>query len=83
MSSFWNRFAQFPRKHRTITPDNSVDLLAKDGMIIYCGTAGTIAVHDQDGVSVTYTVLAGDILPLVVRRVLATGTTVTQVIGLY
>ena len=83
MSAFWNRFAHFPRKHRTITPSDSTDLLAKDGMVIYCGSAGTIAVHDQDGVSITYTVVAGDILPLVVRRVLSTGTTVTPVIGLY
>lgn len=81
MSSMFNRFAEFPRTHITLTPHNSNDLIRE--MLIFCGTDGTIAVHDQNGTAVTYTVVAGDILPIIAKRVLSTGTTVTQVIGLY
>ena len=81
MNSMFNRFAEFPQTHVTITPSDANDL--NRAMIIYCGSAGDIAVHDKNGTAVTYTVAQGDILPLLVLRVLSTGTTVTQVIGIY
>jgi len=71
----------FASNHVTITPDDDHDL--DTGMVIYCGSDGDIAVEDKDGVAVIYTVTAGDILPVVVHRVLEAGTTVTQIIGLY
>lgn len=81
MSNMFNRFAEFPQTHFTITPSDGTDLSRP--MIIYCGSAGNIVVHDSNGTAVTYTVLAGDILPVLVKRVLSTNTTVTQVVGLY
>lgn len=75
MAGLYNRFQNFPRHHRAVTPSNSVDLTEE--AMIYCDTAGTVAVHDHGGVSKTYTVLAGDILPIICRRVLSTGTTAT------
>jgi hypothetical protein len=82
MSTLFNRFSHFPKHHEVITPSDSVNL-AKGDLLIYCGSAGTIAVHDTFDVPVTYTVAAGDVLPVLVKRVLFTGTTVTPVIGLY
>lgn len=81
MNSMFNRYAEFPAHQVTLTPADGSDLTRE--MIIYCGTAGTIKVEDKFGVAVTYTVTAGEILPLLVQRVWSTGTTVTQVIGLY
>jgi hypothetical protein len=77
----FNRYAEFPQTHFTITPSNDNDL--KFPMIIYCGSSGTIAIHDKNGTAVTYTVIAGDILPVLAARVLSTGTNVSQVIGLF
>lgn len=71
----------------TIVPSNSTDL---DPMPvgIRCNAAGTIAVvyrDDQTDIGVTHTVLASEIIPGVIRRVLSTGTTLasTNIIGLY
>lgn len=79
MNSNYNRFAEFPRTHETITP--SANLLAKGPAMIYAGTSGNLVVEDTNGTQITYAVQAGDILPVLVRKVLA-ATTVTQVIAL-
>lgn len=81
MSQFWNRFQEFPQNHDVITPSNSADL-PRD-MLVLAGSDGTIAAHDRKGTAITYTVTAGTILPIVAKRILVTGTTVTPVIGLY
>lgn len=81
MSNLYNRFEEFPRNHVTITPSDANDLVRE--MLIYAGGAGTLAVHDQYGRAITYTLAAGDILPVIAKRVLVAGTTVTPVIGLY
>lgn len=81
MSNLYNRFEEFPRNHMTITPSDANDLVRE--MLIYAGGPGTLAAHDQNGTAITYTLVAGDILPIVAKRVLATGTTVATVIGLY
>lgn len=79
-NTMFNRFAEFPRHHVSITPNDSADLSRE--MLIYAATAGAIAVHDMDGTAITYTVQIGDILPIIAKRVLSTGTTAT-VVGLY
>lgn len=79
MNAMFNRFAEFPKHQVTITPAD-VDLSRE--MIIYCGAAGTVVATDTFGTTVTYTVVAGDILPVLVSRV-AAASTCTQVIGLY
>lgn len=82
MSAF-NRFAEFPTNQVTITPSDANDLTRAGGMIIECGSDGDIVVQDMHGNQITRTVTAGTILPVLVSRVLSTGTTVDPVIGLY
>lgn len=81
MSNLYNRFEQFPRNHSTITPHNSTNLGRE--MLVMAGSDGTMAIVDHADVVITYTVTAGTIIPIVVKRVNATGTTVSPVIGLY
>lgn len=72
---------QFPSRHRTITPSDANKLVQE--MIIRCGGAGDIRIEDKDGVAITYTVTAGEIVPVLACKVLATGTTVTKITGHY
>lgn len=74
--------SEFPDNHVTITPSNTVNL--SQPMVIVAGTTGTISIVDKYDRAVTYTVgTALTVLPVLAKRVNATGTTVTQVIGLY
>lgn len=77
----FNRFEEFARSHVVVTPDDANDLDRE--MLIMAGTDGDLEVDDHYGTTVVYTVTAGAILPIVVKRVRAANTTVTQVIGLY
>jgi len=77
----FNSYDEFPRNHFTITPSDT-DAIPTGECLIMAGTDGTIAAEDDNGVIVIYSVLAGAILPVVVSKVRATSTTVTQVIGL-
>lgn len=79
----FNRYEEFPSHHATITPSDTAKLPNAKGMIIYCGTAGTIAVEDEAGTIVIYTVDANTILPVLAHKVRSTSTTVSQIIGLY
>lgn len=84
MNSFFNRFAEFPKRHKDITSlkSNTVDLPTP--MLVLCGTTGTISAVDENDVAITYTIdAANSILPIVVKRINSTGTNVTQIIGLY
>lgn len=73
------------RKAFNIAPNNATDL-AIATKAIYIGGAGTLSVElvgDEPGSSVTFTgISAGSLLPIRVRKVLATGTTATLLIGL-
>lgn len=80
-NTMFNRFAEYPTTHVTITPSDANDLVRP--MIIHCGGAGNIVVQDKNGTQITYALAAGDKVPVLCHRVLATGTTVTPVIGLY
>lgn len=77
----YNRYNQFPGNHYEITPSDT-DTLSRE-MLIYAGSDGDISISDTHMRVVVYTVTAGTILPVLCRRVNETGTTVTQVIGLY
>lgn len=81
MANVWHIGSQYPKHHMVITPDDDVDL--KQPMIVYAGDDGTIVVHDHDGTAATYTLLAGQNVPVMAYRVLETGTTATVVIGVY
>ena len=61
----------------TVTPSDTADL-PRPGVLVVTGTAGTIAVHTLHGD--VRTIPAGFDLPVVVRRVLATGTTATGIL---
>ena len=66
----------------SITPNDSTDLPALARQI-YVGTGGNVAVKDSEGNTVTHkNVPSGCYLaPFFVVRVLATGTTATDLIG--
>ena len=58
--------------------------LAIDFRSLYIGVAGNVAVVTSGGDDVTFVgVLAGSILPVRCRQVKSTGTTATNIIGLY
>ena len=66
-----------------ITPHNSTDF---DQVTrgIYVGGAGDVIAVMSDGTAVTFTgALAGSILPVRAKRVNATGTTATALVGLF
>jgi len=66
-----------------ITPSDSVDL-AFATRAIYVGGNGNLRVDMQDGgAAVTFVgLVAGQVLPLRVSRIYATGTTATNLVGL-
>ena len=64
----------------TVTPSDVTEL--EDVKSIFIGVAGTIALEGSDGVSVTFTVQSGQILPCQPKKVLSTGTTASNIIGL-
>lgn len=68
--------------HFSITPNDSTDL-ANIPRALRIDGAGTVALHDQAGTAVTYTCAAGEVLSIRARRVLATGTTATGIVGWY
>ena len=62
--------------HFAITPSDGTDLPVLR-RALYCRAAGDVAVQDGDGLVLTYTVAAGEVLLFRATRVLATGTTAT------
>ena len=61
-------------KHFQIVPDDAADLPVLP-RVIYCETAGTIMVRDSEGVTLSYTLVAGDRIDFRGVRVMSTGTT--------
>lgn len=82
-SQVWMRDREFAARHRSVTLSDTVDLPQE--MVIYCNAAGDVSIVDHDGVAMTYTVVAGQIIPVVARRVNLAGTTVAAntLIGLW
>ena len=66
------------KRHHAITPSDTVDLDPRPRALRVL-TAGNLALLDELGVSITYPVVAGEIIPFRAVRVLATGTTATVV----
>ena len=63
---------------------DTVDLTTSPAKSLYIGGAGNIKVTLIDGSTVTFSgVPVGTILPVVVTRVFATGTTATNILALY
>jgi hypothetical protein len=66
-----------------VTPSDTVDL-ARVTKGLWVGTAGTLAaVMQNNQMPVSFTCPAGAWMPIVVRRINATGTTATGIIALY
>jgi allophanate hydrolase subunit 2 len=66
-----------------ITPSDTVDL-AHVTRGIYVGVTGDVKVDMVGGSTVTFVNLAGGVIhPLCVKRVYATGTTATNILGVY
>lgn len=65
-----------------ITPNDTTGFAVTRG--IYIGGAGNIKVDMLDGTTVTFTAIAAGIIhPIAVKKVYATGTTATGIIGVY
>lgn len=65
-------------RHYVVSPSNTVDLPFRPrALYVQSGTA--VAIRDELGNDITYTVVAGQILPFRGVRVLATGTNATLV----
>ena len=66
-----------------ISPDDAVDL-PHVTRAIYVGTGGQIAAELASGVAVNLVgVAGGTLLPLRVRKILASGTTAANIVGLW
>lgn len=61
-------------QHMAITPSDTQDLASRP-RVIYCAEAGRAVLRDLAGTELGYDLVKGQILPLSVVRVLATGTT--------
>ncbi|MDB5562367.1 MAG: uncharacterized protein JWN11_1785 [Hyphomicrobiales bacterium] len=65
-----------------ITPNDNADL-AEVTRAVYVGGAGAVSVLMASGQTVTFAAVAASVLlPIRVRRVLASGTTATNLVGL-
>lgn len=72
-----------PENAFAVTPGDSTELDYVT-RAIYVGGAGNLAVLTQGGQTVTFSNLpAGSMIPIRARRVMATNTTATLLIGLY
>lgn len=72
-------------KATPVTPTDNTPLAFGPCRALYIGTAGNVAVLlDNDTTPVTFTgCYGGQILPVMVTYVMATGTTATSIIALY
>jgi len=61
-----------------VTPSDTVNVV-KTPKAIYADVAGTISMIDSSGTTISFTVLAGIIYPLIPARIRATGTTATGI----
>ena len=66
-----------------VTPDDAVELPQGCARGLYVGTAGSLTVMDLGGGIVTLESLEGQYHPIMVRKVLATGTTAGAIVALY
>lgn len=65
-----------------VTPSDSTDLAAP-ARALYVGGSGNVKINDSGNGAVTFVgVAAGSILPVMARRVYATGTTATNIVAL-
>jgi hypothetical protein len=72
----------FPGDAVVIVPSDSVNLTT--AAVIYVGVGGNVKVTTAQGTAITFTgVLAGSVIPVQVMRVWSTGTTATNMVGIF
>lgn len=72
----------FPLHAADLTPSDTTEYI--EGRQVYVGGAGDVTVEPFYGNNtVTFSLEAGQFVPVVCRRVLATGTTATDLVGIY
>jgi len=78
-----NPGAMFPAyKLTAVTPSDTTVLTGCRG--IWCGGAGTVNIMAcNDTAAVSFTVAAGTLLPVFAQKVMATGTSATNIVALY
>jgi hypothetical protein len=70
-------------EYSAITPSDAANL-AKPTRGLYVGVSGDLVVDSLDGNQVTFVALAaGQLHPIRCTRVYATGTTATDIVGIY
>lgn len=74
-SSVWSKERVAPRNQAAITTSDTVDL--PDHSVVVLLTDGAVAAVDKNNTVVTYTLLAGQYVPVICKRINATGTTAT------
>lgn len=68
---------------KAITPSDTVDIPDRP-RALYVGTGGNISAIDQNGNTVTFSnVLGGAFLPIGPVRIRATGTTASNIVGIW
>lgn len=70
------------RNASAITPNDSADLTTR-ALALYVGVSGDVKLDTWGGETVTFANVPAGILPVRARRVYATGTTASGIIGLY
>lgn len=76
------KVTSFPLHAEAITPSDSIEY--GRGRQVFAGDAGEVTVEPFYGNNtVTFSLEAGQYVPVVCRRVLATGTTATGLVGVY
>ena len=73
----------YPRSAAAVTKSDTNEF--SKPVTVYVGGAGTVTVEpwDNPGVSVTFVMPAGGIVPVQVRKVLSTGTEATHMVAMY
>ncbi|MBM3496768.1 MAG: hypothetical protein FJX72_20970 [Armatimonadetes bacterium] len=72
-----------PAEHAfAVTPNDSTDL-TDWALALYVGVSGNVKVTTWAGETVTFANAPVGVLPVRVRRVFATGTTASSILGLY
>lgn len=75
--SLWNRYNKYAKNQKTIVPSDTVNMPTP--CILVAQTAGTVSLVSYNDQVVSWTVVAGQTIPVVAKRVNATGTTATLV----
>lgn len=66
-----------------ITKSDTVDFFRGICDAVYVGGAGVVVAIQEDGTAVSFTAVAGQVIPIAAKRINSTNTTATLMIALY